>query len=493
MAVRDRNLAVWQSYVIAVSIISLLLAGVLLYVLFSKGTNDKMVADAQAQNTQMQKQIQELGNKMNLMQAMLGGKQYSEAEFESLNGQVGQLEDMLPITTQFETDMAMFGPNVAPQDRSYGRLIDSLMQALRDRNLQLEETAKQMASLNQEVVSVRETERGARQEAEANAKKLEGELAALNQKLVDQSNDAQKKLDNLSDQLTSTTRKYEKQIADTNDQLSKLRDENDALVKFKTDTLEFLARDQNEEYEAAQGKVIDVYHNLVAINLGSRDGLRTGLTFNVLSKDTVRISDARPKAKVEIVSVSERQSQARIIDDRLNVPVLPDDLIYSNTWGLGGRKKQYALLGRLDIDGNGSDDRELVKSLIVQNGGEIVEELGPNGQLLRSGEGITIATDYLVIGDLPSLESTDTSGINLGLKQKYADMESRAKYFGVESRSLAKVMGMLRSSSDDRMIPLGVGLGTAAPKFDENRRVSIPTVFDETFRSRRPPNSLGGQ
>ena len=46
---RDRNLYVWQAYVVVMSFVSLLSIGALCYVIFQSGTNYKTVEAAQAQ------------------------------------------------------------------------------------------------------------------------------------------------------------------------------------------------------------------------------------------------------------------------------------------------------------------------------------------------------------------------------------------------------------------------------------------------------------
>ena len=46
---RDRNLYVWQAYVVVMSFVSLLCIGALCYVIFQSGTNSKTVEAAQSQ------------------------------------------------------------------------------------------------------------------------------------------------------------------------------------------------------------------------------------------------------------------------------------------------------------------------------------------------------------------------------------------------------------------------------------------------------------
>ena len=134
-----------------------------------------------------------------------------------------------------------------------------------------------------------------------------------------------------------------------------------------------------------QGKIVEV-QNAVYINLGRGDGLRPGVRFGVVNSDESRVADAHPKARIEVVEViwgSEHLSRYKVLSDRDPTTILRGDSIYSPTWQ-PGRKVEFALIGKMDIDGDDIDDRETIKAMIAQNGGLVTMDLPPIGK--GSGE-----------------------------------------------------------------------------------------------------------
>ena len=184
-----------------------------------------------------------------------------------------------------------------------------------------------------------------------------------------------------------------------------------------------------------QGKIVEV-QNAVYINLGRGDGLRPGVRFGVVNSDESRVADAHPKARIEVVEViwgSEHLSRYKVLSDRDPTTILRGDSIYSPTWQ-PGRKVEFALIGKMDIDGDGIDDRETIKAMIAQNGGLVTMDLPPIGK--GSGE-LSATTRWMVIGD--DFKVLDEGGA----------LESKAKSLGISRIHVDKLLGWLRGSRAD--------------------------------------------
>ena len=184
-----------------------------------------------------------------------------------------------------------------------------------------------------------------------------------------------------------------------------------------------------------QGKIVEV-QNAVYINLGRGDGLRPGVRFGVVNSDESRVADAHPKARIEVVEViwgSEHLSRYKVLSDRDPTTILRGDSIYSPTWQ-PGRKVEFALIGKMDIDGDDIDDRETIKAMIAQNGGLVTMDLPPIGK--GSGE-LSATTRWMVIGDdFKVLDEGDA-------------LESKAKSLGISRIHVDKLLGWLRGSRAD--------------------------------------------
>ncbi len=106
------------------------------------------------------------------------------------------------------------------------------------------------------------------------------------------------------------------------------------------------------------------------------------------------------------------------------------DGIYNPAW----RPRQpieFALIGNMDIDGDGKDDRETLETLIADRGGRVTFDLPPTGK--TTGE-LTLDTRWLVIGE--GFDAIDQGGV----------LQSKAKSLGISRIKLDKLMGWLNST-----------------------------------------------
>ncbi|MFN9549652.1 MAG: hypothetical protein ACK56Q_05185 [Pirellulaceae bacterium] len=454
MAARDRNLFAWQAYVLTMTIISLGLLIALGYVLFTMSTNTKKMESAVTRASEAERQIQTANSKLQALQAMVGNKQFSEAEFQQALQSIGTDADIDTIKKKFDGDMSLFGPDVPSQDRNYSKLVSDLMKAVRDRNLQIDRSSKEVERLTQEVNLIRDQETKAREKEVAEKKELQAKLEQTIQEYLDKEAALKKNHETEVAVAQKNIAALRQEKTKIESDLKDIRSENLQLTQFKKDIMEQLVKEtEREDFESAQGKVVSVDPRgvLVWVNMGRKQGLRPGIRFSVLNADTIRVTEATPKAQIEITKVDDNMAQGRVLSDRLNVPVIADDLVYSPTWKVGGKMK-FALLGKMDVDGNGSDDRDLVRQMIEQNGGEVVEELGPDGK--SRGE-IDIYTRYLVVGEMPKVSGDVNDPRAQDLGRKYNDLRTRARQLNVSEMTLDRLMGYLRKYDEDRTIPLG--------------------------------------
>lgn len=486
MAVRDRNLFAWQAYVLVMSIVSVALLLALGWVIFNGSTLKKLSFDATTKARDLEQKLAMENSKQQYLMYMLGAKQATEQEVSQLESTVGAELDAVKKT--YASDMALFGADVAPQDRNYSSLTGSLMKSLRTRNLQNDKASKDIERLTNEMKSVREQETKARKDAETERDRLAKELDSARDDYKKKESDLRKEIDQLNEEKKIAQANFSKKENDLRAQLTKMKDENDKLVKFKKQVFEEQTKNvEREDFESAQGKVVYVDQNgvIVNINLGRAQGLKTGLHFAVLPQDTLRVSEATPKAQIEIMKVYENQAQARVISDRKNVPVISNDLIYSPTWRPGSKVK-IALVGKLDVNGDGADDRQLVKSLIEQNGGEIVEDVGPETKQLM--DKMDIYTRYLVVGEMPrGLETKGGDPRAVEISTRYAQVRSRARELNVTEMSLEKLIGYLKKYDEDRTV--GLGEAMRSDDFKERKgpvRSSLEGVRDTGIKPSGP-------
>ena len=207
--------------------------------------------------------------------------------------------------------------------------------------------------------------------------------------------------------------------------------ENDRLVEALDKTI-------RPPQDSPQGHLIyiDPSGRQGTIDLGKADGVTRGLSFSVY--DAMDMSEQGKKGAVEVISVVEpRRAEVRIFNEDENYPIGVDDVAYSPTWS-PGFKEHFALLGFMDIEGDGSNDLQIVKSLIERNGGVVDAYQNEDGSL----EGrITQRTTWAVDGQAPDVEGKEADDPYL---QNYTNLQSQVKKFrtkGVPLHELLRKMG----------------------------------------------------
>jgi len=80
-----------------------------------------------------------------------------------------------------------------------------------------------------------------------------------------------------------------------------------------------------------------------------------------------------------VVNVGEHISEARILEDKPSNPIIAGDIVHTPAWS-PGQRVHFALAMKMDINKDRIDDYDMVKNIILLNGGVIDAELRPDGQ-----------------------------------------------------------------------------------------------------------------
>jgi len=466
---RNRDLTVWQAYVIVMSFVSLLCIGALCFVLFQSGTNAKMVESATSIKNDAEKKFREENQKAQLLEMILGARASNDAEFQTLKGTLSANAEVAAIEKNYVADMALLGPNVT--EKNYRKLVETLMQTVRERNLQVDAQAKREEDLKAKYDATIKQETEARQAERARADQLASELERAQVNYAQKEKERQDEITKIQTDRQKLAKSAEKEKRDLLARVDALTKERDDLNKRNDALGKRIEQMSGEDFQYPQGKITEVADGgrTVYLNLGKADGLRPGVRFGVLEDTVSRVADAKPKARLEVVEVNQQTdhlSRARVLPDRRTETILRGDKVYSPVWQ-PGRKVNIGLVGKMDIDRDGKDDRETLKSLIVQQGGEITVDLKPDG---RMDGALSVDTRYLVIGDDFKVIGGVLEGANEIVAKKRAELETQAKGLGITRIDLDKLMSWLRGSGQEDVVPLG----TAVRASDFARRSPPP-------------------
>ena len=235
--------------------------------------------------------------------------------------------------------------------------------------------------------------------------------------------------------------------------------------------------------QPADGEIrqVDQRQGKVWINLGSADQLRSQVTFSVYSGDSSDINAAESKGSIEVTRIiSAHLAEARISSDLPTRPLTMGDKVYSQVWNQG-RKVGFALAGMIDMNGDGNEDIDQLKSVIVMSSGKV--DALPDGQGGVEGE-MSVDTRYLILGKYPEGARKDEENE----RKSWTKINDDAGTLGIETITLDEFLNLLGWQAERRTVKLGTG---ARPEdFPARRQGEIlpqdTNLQRSKFRSRRP-------
>ena len=205
-----------------------------------------------------------------------------------------------------------------------------------------------------------------------------------------------------------------------------------------------------ESFEVPDGRISWVNQNgTVWINLGSADALRRQITFSVFDADQSGSRQDRAEGQHRSHQDS-RRSHGRGPRHRATIRAIRSSPATRSTArsGIAASKLRFALMGIIDLDGDGHNDMKLARDLIELNGGVVDAYVADDGKIEGS---ITVNTRYLVRGDHPEAAN------QAALQVAWDKMSTDAKTNGVEVITLDKFLNQIGYAPDDRTVQLGAG------------------------------------
>ncbi len=299
-------------------------------------------------------------------------------------------------------------------------------------------------------------------------KQLQAELAAANKRFEDDKNvvlaqlmEARKEYDDDRSKFTGALAAKDQKIAGTLETVRQIegtaaRDRSTLAAQLRTMQRDFeeIRKEHTElkdtDIESPDGQVtgISERQRTVWINIGNADGLRRQTTFSVFDRDVSQVTpETSPKAKIEVVRLlGPHVAEARILEDSVSNPILRNDVIFSTAF-TPGQREHFAVAGLIDIDGDGTDDLERLRSIININGGELDAVVDAKGN--RSGKP-TYKTRFIVVGDPPAATENNTAAL-----EAYSQLLKDAQQAGVKQISVAKFLDYVGFVGRERSVDLG--------------------------------------
>ncbi len=273
------------------------------------------------------------------------------------------------------------------ENRMAAKTIDRLKELLVNQSHVLREMSLDYLKLRKELGSANSTNAaevakaiGARdkalQERQAEIDRFKTELQSLYDTITNLQNtdkDKTNQITDLTNKLTDETNKLAVLRRDLGKTINDLRDK-DALKSDVLPVGKSIGRVTYVDYSRGETRL--------GINRGN--GVRPLMRFTVFDRDARGIPNDRPKGTVEIISAGdpgrgERDSLAKIIETKDSTnPIRYNDQLYSPSLPADSPTR-FALVGKMDINRDGKDDRTELIRMIEQSGGIIEYDLAPPG------------------------------------------------------------------------------------------------------------------
>lgn len=444
-----------QIAVIIFAMLTIILA-ITTYVFFAQSQTAQKDLDSKTkQMADLQGQVGKLNARLTVMKAALGVGDVTPADVELAKGQAGDDAEVKLVLDQFAQDMALIGDQVPDGTKSYRTMMTVLKTSLEKKNASLADLNQQMRDMTAAKDKAVQDQTQRAQVAVDSADKAKKDYEEQGVQFTAFRTQMDEEKAKLATQITKTQTDVKGQLAT----MSKEKD--DAIKGYATQqsTISDMRKrmtdlekrvDIKDLFEHPDGriKLVNQRQRLVWIDVGSADGLMRQTTFSIYDHDENGVSSAKSKGRIEVVSLGDHLSEARILDDTPANPIIAGDIIHTPAWS-PGQRVHFALAMKMDINKDRIDDYDMVKNIIQMNGGVIDAELRPNpdGTLTRTGD-ITVNTRYFVQGEKPG-EAT-----NPKLMDQFNAFAGERDRYGVETISVDKLLSLMGWKAEEKVVTL---------------------------------------
>ncbi|MFO0907732.1 MAG: hypothetical protein U0794_05120 [Isosphaeraceae bacterium] len=275
------------------------------------------------------------------------------------------------------------------------------------------------------------------------------DLAAEQQKHVEERQSLLTKVD----QFQTERANLETQVANLTTRLRQLEEDSSKKLALSQQTVrEYRDRVERKEtvLDRPDGIVTYVDYNRgeVHTNVVTSQGARPQMQFAIFDSHSPGLPTDKPKGTIELVQVSDRNSIARITKTFENInPIRVGDYVYSAAWS-PNEPMRFALIGKIDVNRDGKDDRDDLRRMIEQAGGIVDYDLPPPDAGKETGKLTGRDSWYVIDERMPFVtgggEKTNvTANENADFLKKQTDAVREARLNGVRPMPIERLLPYL--------------------------------------------------
>jgi hypothetical protein len=362
------------------------------------------------------------------------------------------------MLARFQADMDLIDAYKDNSAKDYRTMGNILLNALNRKNSTVTDANGQTTKLQSDLQAVTKRETDRANVADASAKTANDSLTAEKKNYADSLQTIKTEIAAVKTEVDTSIKdsatkleEFEKEVAGLNNRIT-VDSKTIADLKEKRRATE---RAGETLFESPDGRIawVNQRQRLVWIDVGRKDGLLRQTTFSVFDHDINGVTNAVPKARIEVVRLSDdHMAECRILEDSAANPILKGDAVHTPSWS-PGQRIHFAIAGKMDIDGDKVEDYDTIRNIITLNGGVIDAEVRPDGKTIGN---LTVNTRYLVLGDPPDDTATATA------LQEFTKIQTEVSRYGTDIIPVQKLLTQMGWKVEERTVELAGGSGASS-------------------------------
>lgn len=440
MAANTRNSGGVMAYAVAVTLLGVLFVLSLLVAILFK----TQVGDAQRRATEAEQKLADVINR-------------EEQGLDEVQEAINRSENLTLVGTLLQENRSLKQLINASPSQS----LESIKNEMASQNLATGQTfMAEIGKLRSELVAARETAVHHEQQTETAQKQLatiqeekselarkydqavsqlKGEVTKIHSQHSQHTQQKDSQLDTLEKDLASVRTEKQEKIDQLEESVQQ-KDQQVAVFQKRIDELKRMLRTGGAGVDPSResdGTIIAVLseENLVYIDRGQADHVLLGMTFEVFDESVGvqadEFGDLRGTATIEVISMTENASMARVVRTSRKKNIQEGDLIANIVYN-PNTTYSFHVFGKFDIDNTGqatATDRRRIEVMVSKWKGVLAKRL-------------SYSTDFLVLGEEPTLPPPLPPGViqpeiieqwteKMRLYEKYHDLVQEAKSLSV--------------------------------------------------------------
>ena len=184
------------------------------------------------------------------------------------------------------------------------------------------------------------------------------------------------------------------------------------------------------------------------VSLNRRQGARPQMKMTIFDAKSPGIPTERPKGSIELTQIGDQFSAARIVKTDSSIdPIRVGDIVYSAAWS-PNQPMRFALVGKMDVNRDGKDDRDELKRMIQEAGGTIDFDLPP-ADLGKETGSLSPRIDWYVIDNrqpLREVYASKNASVEVSqekLNQRVGEIVREARLNGIRPMTIEHLLAFL--------------------------------------------------